>query len=72
MTYYQLLKKPAEDLTADERKQLERATAIPPSVRMILEGKVTELHNDVRKIEEEIDEISDFLNGYEYESKIPF
>lgn len=72
MNYYQLLKRPVEDLSAEEQKQLERASAIPPSVRQILEAKVTELRGDLRKIEEELDEINDFLNGYEYETKVPF
>lgn len=72
MNYYQLLKRPVEDLSADEQKQLERASAIPPTVRQILEAKATELRMDVRKIEEELDEINDFLNGYEYETKVPF
>lgn len=72
MNYYQLLKKPVEDLSAEEQKQLERASAIPPNVRKILEAKVTELRGDLRKIEEEIDEITDFLNGFEYEEKVPF
>ena len=72
MNYYQLLKKPVEDLNAEEKKQLERASAIPPSVRRILEAKVTELRGELRKIEEEIDEINDFLNGFEYETKVPF
>ena len=70
MNYYQLLKRP--DLSAEEQKQLERASAIPPTARKVLEAKVTELRVDLRKIEEEIDEISDFLNGYEYEEKVPF
>lgn len=72
MNYYQLLKRPVEDLSAEEQKQLERASAIPPTVRQILEAKVTELRGDLRKIEEEIDEITDFLNGFEYEEKVPF
>ena len=72
MNYYQLLKRPVEGLSAEEQKQLERASAIPPTVRQILEAKVTELRGDLRKIEEEIDEITDFLNGFEYEEKVPF
>ena len=72
MTYYQLLKKPAEDLTEDEKKQLDRASSIPPTARITLEARVTELRNKMREIEQEVDEINDFLNGYEYESKIPF
>ena len=72
MTYYQLLKKPVEDLTEDERKQLDKASSIPPSVRTTMEAKVTELRNQLRVIEEQLDEINDFLNGYEYDPKIPF
>ena len=74
MTYYQLLKKPVDELTYDEKMRLQRAEKIPPSVRRIAEGRLTELTSQVRKLEEEIDELREWLDGYDYDpnGKIPF
>jgi len=73
-TYYELLKKPIVDLTYDEKKRLERAAKIPPSARRLAEGRITELTAQVRKLDEEIDELREWLNGYEYDpnEKVPF
>ena len=73
-TYFELLKKPALELTYDEKMQLERAEKIPPAARRLAEARVTELKAEVMKLEKEIDELSDWLNGFEYvpDNELPF
>lgn len=73
-TYFELLKKPVLELTDDEKRQIERADKIPPSARRLAEARVTELKAEVRILKEEIDELSDWLNGFEYDpdAKVPF
>lgn len=73
-TYYDLLRKPALELTYDEKMQLERAAKIPPAARRIAEARVTELCSEITKLEKEQDELRDWLNGYEYDpdKEIPF
>lgn len=63
MTYYELLKKDKCKLTYDEREQLKRCQNIPSSVRQTMEAKMTELGQEVIKLEKDYDEIFDFLNG---------
>lgn len=72
--YYDLLRKPVLELTDEEHLQLERASKIPPAVRIICESRFTALTAEIVKLEEERDEIRDFLDGYEYDSKkeVPF
>lgn len=73
-TYYDLLTKPAMELTYDEKRQLERADKIPPSARSICEARVTKITAEIVKLEEERDELVDWLNGIEYDpnAKVPF
>ncbi len=66
-TYYDLLRKPALELTYDEKVQLERAAKIPPAARKLAEARLTELSGEIRKLENEQDELRDWLNGYEYD-----
>lgn len=66
-TYYDLLRKPALELTYDEKVQLERAAKIPPAARKLAEARITELCGEIRKLEQEQDELRDWLNGYEYD-----
>ena len=72
--YYDLLRKPVLELTDEEHLQLERASKIPPTVRIICESRFTALTAEIVKLEAERDEIRDFLDGYEYDSKkeVPF
>ena len=72
-TYYELLKIPPRDLTDEERKQLNRCNAIPPSVRKIIEARRSQLQEKILseeqplaeliKTEREMDELWDYLNG---------
>lgn len=73
-TYYDLLRKPALELTYDEKMQLERAAKIPPAARKLAEARVTELSGEIRKLEQEQDELRAWLNGYEYDKdkEVPF
>lgn len=73
-TYYELLKKPALELTYDEKMQLERAEKIPPAARKLAEARITELHGEIAKLEKEQDELRDWLNGFEYvpDNELPF
>lgn len=76
-TYYDLLRKPALELTYDEKIQLERAEKIPPSARKLAEARVTELCREIMKLEKEQDELRDWLNGFEYvpdnqDNELPF
>ena len=72
--YYDLLTKPVLELTDAERAQLERAEKIPPAVRTICEARFTALTAEIVKLEEERNEIRDFLDGYDYDPKerVPF
>lgn len=73
-TYYDLLRKPALELTYDEKMQLERAAKIPPSARRLAEARVTELTREIIKLEQERGELRDWLDGYEYDpdKEVPF
>ena len=73
-TYYELLTMNKDMLTYDEKKQLERAERIPPSARTACESRLTRITAEIVKLEEERDELADFLNGIEYDpnAKVPF
>ena len=73
-TYYELLKKPALELTYDEKMQLERAEKIPPAARKLAEARITELCREIVKLEKEHGELRDWLDGFEYDpnAKVPF
>ena len=73
-TYYDLLTKPVQDLTYDEKVQLQRAEKIPPAARRICEVRVNELISEIIKLEKEKDELSDWLNGIDYDpnGNVPF
>lgn len=62
-TYYDLLKIPPDELTDDERKQLNRCNAIPPSVRTIVEARRAQLRAKLIEEEREASELWEFLNG---------
>ena len=71
-TYYSLLRKAKIDLTEDEKKQLEKCEAIPPSVRQIVEARVNTLRTEIIVKQQEFDELNDYLNGLYEPNGIPF
>lgn len=73
-TYYELLTMDRNVLTEDDRRQLERAERIPPSARTVCEARISKITAEIVKLEEERDELADFLNGIEYDpnAKVPF
>lgn len=62
-TYYDLLKIPPKELTDEEREQLNRCKAIPPSVRAMVEARRSQLQATLIKEQLESQELWEFLNG---------
>lgn len=52
------------DLTPEERNRLSNVRNIPDVVLQALKGRYNELHEAVVKLEAEMDQISDFVEGF--------
>lgn len=71
-TYYGLLRVARCTLTAEEQKQLERCEAIPPSVRQLVEARMSSLRTEIIVKQQEFDEMEKYLNGLYEPDDIPF
>lgn len=52
------------DLTPEERNRLSNVRNIPDVVMQALQGRYKELQNEVVNLEAEMDQISDFAEGF--------
>lgn len=68
--FYNLLATDDDDLTDDELLRKRWCEQLPTSVVSVLTARICEKQAEVMRIEKEIDELSDYLDGYFYLDKI--
>lgn len=64
--FYNLLATDDADLTETERLRKRWCEMLPASVVAVLTARICEKKAEVQRIEKEIDELSDYLDGFYY------
>lgn len=64
--FYNLLATDDADLTETERLRKRWCEKLPASVVAVLTARICEKQAEVQRLEKEIDELSDYLDGFYY------